>query len=173
MKPGNGLSSDPTQRSAPPGPDGSIGQYQYGTTLNVPDPNQMHHNSSSIVTPAPLNPPRPAIMSTPKSSMIAVKNPTSSIGLSPTETRPLLLVTTDNDQPQTKIVPQGRRLPLNGRLATIVTGKQRSSAPFSNDEHQMINETTPNQRLTNRKYPSARPRTALFFSSSSNKRFIP
>lgn len=167
-KPTNTLSTDQAHRTSGSGTDSSTSQHQYGKTLNVPDPNSLHPNPTSIASPAPLNPPRPAIMSTPKSSMIAVKTPATSIGLSPTETRPLLLVTTENanQQPETKAISQGRRLPLNGRLATISTTKQRQTPANSNNDHRTVNETTCTQRAPNRKYSASRPRTALFFSST-------
>jgi hypothetical protein len=111
-------------------------------------------------------------MSTPKSATISVKNPSTSIGLSPTDTRPLLLVTTDNNQqqPQTITVPNGRRLPLNGgRMATVISSKQRQQPTIpSNSNHQMINEIT-TQKMPPRKFSSNRPRTALFFTSTRMK----
>jgi hypothetical protein len=150
-------------------PDSSLIQHQYGKTLNVPDSNSVLHSLPMATPAAPLMPHRPAIMSTPKSSMISVKNPSTSIGLSPTETRPLLLVTTDNNQqqPQTITVPNGRRLPLNGgRMTTITSSKQRQQPIIPiNNNHQMINETT-TQRTVPRKFSNNRPRTALFFTSA-------
>jgi hypothetical protein len=109
-----------------------------------------------IATPAaPKIPPRPAIMSTPKSSTTAAKN--SSLNLLPTETQPLLLVTTANAQrqPQTTIVPNGRRLPLNGNLPAVAPIKQPSAS--------MINETTTKKQVNNR------PRTAVLFTSTRMK----
>jgi len=160
--------TDKSQRPSQPGSDNGQNQHQYGKTLNVPDPNSVHHTITAIASPAPLNPPRPAIMSTPKAASISVKNPPTAISLSPTETRPLLLVTTETDQdqsPQTKIVPQGRRLPLNGRMATIALNKQRQQPTIPNQNHHLVNESTSNQRNGARKYSTGRPRTALFFPS--------
>jgi hypothetical protein len=160
---------DETKRTNQQIPDSSLIQHQYGKTLNVPDSNSVLHSLPMATPAAPLMPHRPAIMSTPKSSMISVKNPSTSIGLSPTETRPLLLVTTDNNQqqPQTITVPNGRRLPLNGgRMTTITSSKQRQQPIIPiNNNHQMINETT-TQRTVPRKFSNNRPRTALFFTSA-------
>ena len=100
--------------------------------------------------------------------MISLKNPSASISLSPTEARPLLLVTTESGQQQTKAVAQSRRLPLNGRLATVASTKQRQqpSIPTANHyHHHTVNESGTNQRPTARKYVSSRPRAALFFTS--------
>jgi hypothetical protein len=165
----NLLNPDETNRTSQQNPDGFLNQHHFGKTLNVPDHNSVLHVLPLATPPAPLNAPRPAIMSTPKSSMISVKNPSTSIGLSPTETRPLLLVTTDNDQhqPQTMIVPNGRRLPLNGRMATVTSTKQRQqpTIPINNNHHQMVNETI-TQKMSPKKYTNNRPRTALFFTST-------
>lgn len=141
---------------------------QYGKTLSVPDPNSVLHALPAITPAAPINPTRPVIVSTPKSSMISVKNPSTSVALSPTETRPLLLVTTDKNhqQPQTTTVANGRRLPLNGRMATVATTKQRKQPALPmNTDHQMIDETSA-QKPVSRKYGTNRPRAALFFTSS-------
>lgn len=56
--------------------------------------------------------------------------------------RPLLMVTQANEQqtPQTTLVPNDRRLPLNGRIATINTTKPRSPVETSFPQHQLINE---------------------------------
>ena len=163
--------SDKSQRPSQANSENGQNLHQYGRTLNVPDPNVVHHTVTAIVSPAPLNPPRPAIMSTPKSVSIALKNPSTSIGLSPSETRPLLLVTTENDpdQPQTKAVPQGRRLPLNGRLTTVASNKQRQQPTIPNQNHQVVNESAGGQRGPRKS--SGRPRTALFFPSG-RKLFI-
>ena len=158
---------DETKRISQQGTENFPSSYQYGKTLNVPDPNNVLHALPAATPAAPLIPPRPAIMSTPKSAIISVKNPSTAIGLSPTEARPLLLVTAGNEQQpvQTVTVPNGRRLPLNGRMATMVSTKQRQQPTVSvnndNHHHQMINE-----RTAQKKYPNNRPRTALFFTST-------
>ncbi len=167
-RPLNSNTPDETKRVNQQVPDTLQTQHQYGKTLNVPVPNNVLHALPLATPAAPLNPPRPAIMSTPKSSMISVKNPPASIGLSPTENRPLLLVTTNKDQqqPQTMTVPNGRRLPLNARMTTVVSTKQRQQPAIPmNSNHQMINETT-TQRTAPRKSTNNRPRTALFFTST-------
>jgi hypothetical protein len=167
-KPPNLINFDETKRSNQQNTDPFQTQHQYGKTLNVPDSNNVPHALPIATTAAPLNPPRAAIMSTPKSSMTSVKSPPTSIGLSPTEPRPLLLVTTDNDQKQlqTTMVPNGRRLPLNGRMATVMTTKQRQQPALPmNNEHQIIHEST-TQRMAPRKYTTSRPRAALFFTST-------
>ena len=167
----NLLNPDETKRTSQQHPDGPLTQHQYGKTLNVPDSNSVLHVLPLATPPAPLVPPRPAIMSTPKSSVISVKNPSTSIALSPTETRPLLLVTTDSDQnsPQTTTVPNSRRLPVNGRMATVISTKQRQqpTIPTTNN-HQMVNETV-TQKISPRKFTNNRPRTALFFTSTRMK----
>lgn len=158
---------DETGRMSQVGLDTFPNQHLYGKTLNVPDPTTILHTLPAVTPAAPLNPPRPAIMSTPKTSMISVKNPSTAVHLSPTETRPLLLVTTDQqqNQPQTTTVPNGRRLPLNGRLATMASTKSRQQPTIANNnQHQMINEIT-TQRSTPKKFTNNRPRTALFFTS--------
>lgn len=144
--------------------------HHYGKTLNVPDMNNVPHAVPVTTPPAPINPPRPAIMTTPKSSVISVKNPSTSIALSPTETRPLLLVTTENDhhQPKTVTVPNGRRLPLSGPITSRLPLVKQSSGS-ANAEHQTIRETT-TDKLVSKKYMHNRPRTALFFSSTSMKK---
>ncbi|UJR27700.1 hypothetical protein I4U23_008977 [Adineta vaga] len=168
----NLINLDETKRTSQQTHDGFIIQHQYGTTLNVPDPTSVLHVLPIATSPAPLNAPRPAIMSTPKSSMICVKNPSTAIALSPTETRPLLLVTTENHQhrPQTITVPNERRLPLNGRMAPIISTKQRQQPKLpTTNNHQMINETTTTtttQKLPSKRYVNNRPRTALFFTST-------
>jgi hypothetical protein len=96
-------------------------------------------------------------MTTPKSSNTGAKN------VAP-ETRPLLLVTTahDQQQPQTITVSNDRRLPVNGRLATIAPTKQRQQPVVSimNNNHQMINETA------SKKIINHRPRTAVYYSAT-------
>jgi hypothetical protein len=161
----NLINLDETKRTSQQATDSFLTQHQYGKTLSVPD-----HTSALHVLPlaTPLIPPRAAIMTTPKSSMVSVKNPSTSIGLSSTETRPLLLVTTDNDeqQPQTIVVPNGRRLLLDSRMATVASTKQRQQPLIpTHTNHQMINETT-GQKMPPRKYTNNRPRTALFFTST-------
>ncbi|CAF2420803.1 unnamed protein product [Rotaria sp. Silwood2] len=165
-KPPHLLNLDETKRTNPPITDSIQSQHHYGKTLNVPDLNNVLHVLPMVTPPAPLNPPRPAIMTTPKSSIISVKNPSTSIALSPTETRPLLLVTTDNcqQQPQTMIVPNGRRLPLNGQMTSRITSSKQASAPL-NIDHQTIRETT-TEKIPTKKFINNRPRTALFFSST-------
>jgi hypothetical protein len=146
----------PSQQHA----DSLLTQQQYGKTLNVPDTKVLH--VLPIATPAaPLNPPRSAIMSTPKSSTNTVKNPSTTMSLLPTETRPLLLVTTANDKQQTVTVPNGRRLPINGRMATVVSSKQRQPPPpppipMIGNNHQMVDETKGKKQV----------RTALLLSST-------
>ena len=163
---------DETKRISQTGVDNFPNQHLYGKNLNVPDPTGATLHPLPNATPAaPLNPPRPAIISTPKTSIISVKNPSTAVHLSPTETRPLLLVTTDNqqNQPQTTTVPNGRRLPLNGRIATMGSTKTRQQPTIANNnnnnQHQMINETTTQRSSAQRKFTNNRPRTALFFTS--------
>lgn len=171
----NLLTPDEAKRTSQIGTDGFPGPHHYGKTLSVPDPNAVLHAVPTIAPPAPINPPRPAIMTTPKTAMISVKNPSTSIGLSPTETRPLLLVTTDNDQqqPHTVLVPNGRRLPLNSQTPAAAPSSMtagRMSVPKNatappNTHHQLIRETNA-EKLPSKRYNN-RPRTALFFSSTS------
>jgi len=170
FKPPNLNNPDETKRISHQATDGLLTQQQYGKTLNVPDQNSVLHALPMATSAAPLNPPRAAIMSTPKSTIVSARNSSTSIGFSPTETRPLLLVTTDNQKhPQTITVPNGRRLPLNGRMTTVASTKQRQQPTIPiNDNHQMINETT-TQRITPKKYINNRPRTALFFTSTRMK----
>jgi hypothetical protein len=136
---------------------------QYGKTLNVPNTSVLR--ALPLATPpAPINPPRPAIMTTPKMN---IKNP--SINLPQTELRPTLLVTANNQQQtQTKAAPNGIRLPLNGRLATVVAPKQRQQppVPMISNNHQMINEIAP------KKHINSRPRTALFFTRKKTKLYL-
>lgn len=172
-KPPNSNSLDEDKRTSQSSTEPSSAPQLYGKTLSVPDPNSVLHALPAVTPAAPITPTRPAMMSTPKSSMISVKNPVTSVALSPTETRPLLLVTTDKDQQQlqTTTVPNGRRLPLNGRIATVVTTKQRKQPTLPiNTDHQMINETASSstiaQKPITRKYGTNRPRAALFFTSS-------
>lgn len=160
---------DESRRTGQQNTDSFSAPQQYGKTLSVPDANSVLHTLPAITPAAPINHARSAIVSTPKSSMISVKNPSTSVGLSPTENRPLLLVTTNKNQqqPQTTAIANGRRLPLNGRMAAVVTTKQRKQPTLpTNTDHQMINETTV-QKPVSRKYGTNRPRTALFFTSSS------
>jgi len=135
-------------------------QSQYGKTLNVPNTKVLQ--VLPIVTPAaPINPPRTAIMTTPKSST------TTTAKNSSTETRPFLLITTINEQqqPKTITVPNDQRLPLNGRSTTIASTQQRQQPIVSmvTNNHQMINEKTPKKPINNR------PRTALYLTSSRMK----
>lgn len=131
---------------------------QYGKTLSVPDTNVLSV-LPTITPPAPINPPRPAIMTTPKSATTA-KTSTNDL-------RPTLLVTTVNDQqkPQTVTIPNGRKLPLNGRIATITPTKQRQqpNVPIITRSHQMINETIQKKPIN-----TTRPRTALYIPATSN-----
>ncbi|CAF0900785.1 unnamed protein product [Rotaria sordida] len=145
--------------------DGFIPQFQYGKTLNVP-------NALPTITPSTSKTLlRPAIMTTPKSSTIILKN--SSNILPSIDTRPLLVVTTNDQQkPQTITVPNNRRLPLNGRMATVIQPKQRQQLrmPIINkNNHQIINETT------SKKFVNNRPRTALLFNSThqSSEQHLP
>jgi len=168
----NLINLDETKRTNQQTTDAFPNHHQYGKTLNVPDPTSVLHILPVVTPPAPLNPPRPAIMTTPKSSIVTVKNPSTSNALSSTETRPLLLVTAGNDQhqPQTTTVPNGRRLPLNGRMATAMSTKQRQQPKLPiNTNHQVINETTA-QKILPKKHINNRPRAALFFSSTRMKK---
>ncbi|UJR21745.1 hypothetical protein I4U23_024820 [Adineta vaga] len=162
----NLINFDETKRTSQQPIDGSMGPSHYGRTLNVPDGSVLP--ALPLGTPlAPIIRPRPAIMSTPKSSTAAVKNP--SLDLPPAETRTMLLVTTGNHQrqPQTTAVPNNRRLPLNGKLTPIspVQQRQQPSVPqmnTNNNNHQLINE------IAAKKPVNSRPRTALFFTSTRN-----
>ncbi|CAM4922480.1 unnamed protein product [Rotaria socialis] len=156
---------DERKRSNGQPSDGISSQSQYGKTLNVPNPNPIH--ALPIATPvAPKAPPRPAIMTTPKSSTIASKN--SSLALASPDTRPLLVVTTTNDQQKTKTiaVPNGRRLPINGRITTVSSTQQRQQAPpqppIIKRNDQIISETMPKKTV------NTRPRAALFFTTTRN-----
>ena len=167
----NLINLDETKRTNQQATESFPSHHQYGKTLNVPDLTSVLHVLPIATPPATLNPPRPAIMTTPKSSIVSVKNPSTSMGSLSTENRPLLLVTTDNNQhqPQTSTVPNGRRLPLNGRMATAISTTQRQQPKLpTNDNHQMINEATA-QKMPPRKYINNRPRTALFFTSTRTK----
>ena len=97
-------------------------------------------------------------MSTPKSAAGA-KNASAAAP------RPMLYVTKSPEQetPQTMVVPNGRRLPLNGRIATMSTTtkqRQKPATPSASANHQTISETT------SKKAPIQRPRQALFYSSA-------
>ncbi len=135
--------------------DNFLAQPQYGKTLNVPDTNVLQV-LPTVTPPAPITPQRPAIMTTPKSAKTSA-----------TDTLPLLLVTTVNDQqkPETVTVSNGRRLPVNGRLATIAPTKQRQQppVPLITNNHQMISETIPKKPINNR------PRTAVYVTSTRMK----
>ncbi|CAF4277516.1 unnamed protein product, partial [Rotaria magnacalcarata] len=81
---------------------------QYGKTLNVSNSNVLH--LLPIVTPqVPLNIPRPVIMIKLRTTTNIKNPPLTTINLSPTESRPLLLLTKTNDQQQaqTITVPNG------------------------------------------------------------------
>jgi hypothetical protein len=154
-KPPNLINPDEKKRITQQLSDGLLPPPIYGKTLNVPDPNALQV-LPIVTSPAPITPPRPAIMTTPKSSMANAKNIAPDI-------RPTLLVTTANDklQPQTITVPNGRRLPVNGRLAIIAPTKQRQQPivpVMTNNNHQMINEITPKKIINHR------PRTAVYYS---------
>jgi hypothetical protein len=149
----NLINLDETKRAA----DNSHTQPQFGKTLNIPSTGVLRALPMAT-PPAPINPPRPAIMTTPRMN---AKNP--SINLPPTEMRPTLLVTAASNQqqsPQTKTAPSGLRLPVNGRLATVVSPKprQQPSVPMNSNNHQMVNE------ITSKKHVNSRPRTALFIT---------
>jgi hypothetical protein len=156
----NVINRDETKRTSQQNTDHFLAQPQYGKTLNVPDTNVLQ--VLPVVTPAaPITPPRPAIMTTPKSSTtIAAKN-------SANDTLPLLLVTTVNDQqkPQTVTISNGQRLQLNGRLATIAPTKQRQqpAMPMMTNNHQIINEIIPKKPINNL------PRTAVFCTTTRMK----
>ena len=93
----------------------------------------------------------------------------SSVNLSQPEIRPTLLVTANNQQQvQTKATPNGIRLPVNGRLATIVAPKQRQqpSVPMNGNNHQIINELIP------KKHVNSRPRTAFFYTRMKIKFYL-
>ena len=160
----NFLNPDDKKRASPQLSETSLHQPQFGKTLNVPDQNALQV-IPAIVAPAPITPPRPAIMTTPKSSVANAKNNSAA------EIRPTLLVTTVNDQqqPQTITVPNNRRLPVNGRIATIAPTKLRQQpvAPMANNSnhHQTINETTP------KNIPIIRPRPAVYIAGTRMRRF--
>ena len=145
----NLITLDETKRASQQPPDPFLAPPHYGKTLNVPDSNVLQVLPS--VTPAaPITPPRPAIMTTPRiAQMKSLSN----------ETKPGLLVTTTNNQqpPQTVTVPNGRRLPLNGRIATMTATKPRQQ-PIANNNHQMVNETT-----------STKPRPAVYIPGKRRK----
>ena len=150
----NILSADEKKQGSPQPSESNLFQPQYGKTLNVPDSTALQA-VPAIIAPAPITPPRPAIMTTPKSSLANSKNNSAA------ELRPTLLVTTINDQqqPQTITVPNNRRLPVNGRIATIAPTKprQQPATPMANNnnhQHQMINETTPKNVAINRPRPA-------------------
>lgn len=159
---------DETKRPNGQPTDGIASQSQYGKTLNVPNPNAIH--ALPIATPvapvAPKAPPRPAIMTTPKSSTMTPKS--ASLALSSPDTRPLLVVTTTNDQqkPKTIAVPNGRRLPINGRISTVSATQQRQQPPppIANRNHQIISETMP------KKIVNSKPRAALFFTTTRTRK---
>ncbi|CAF3829900.1 unnamed protein product [Rotaria sp. Silwood1] len=144
----NLINFDETRRTSQQPINGFSNQTQYGKTLNVPNTNILQ-TLPNITPLTSKSPPRSAIMTTPKSSTIG--------------TRPLLVVTTTNDQQKTQTitVPNDRRLPLNGRISTIIQSKQRQQPriPINNNNHQLINETT------SKKFINTRPRTALLFNS--------
>jgi hypothetical protein len=135
-------------------------QQQFGTTLNVPT-SKTSLSVSSTAPAATINPIRPAIMTTPKSSANMVKTSTVTAA-----SRPVLMVTkTSNQQaPKTKLVAHDRLLPLNGRMATITPSKQRQQPTIlpnsSNNHHQMINE------MPGKKSICSRSRPALFYTST-------
>lgn len=166
-KPLNFLNSDETKQASPQPSEHSLFQPQYGKTLSVPDPNASQV-VPVIITPAPITPPRPAIMTTPKASLANSKNNSAA------ELRPTLMVTTINDQqqPKTITVPNSRRLPVNGRIATIAPTKPRQQpvTPMgNNNQHQMIDETTPKNAVVNRARPAVYiPGTRMRMSSSAS-----
>lgn len=128
---------------------------QYGNTLNVPNASTIR--ALPVATPAaPKSIHRPAIMTTPRGPTAVVKNASTA---PPTDTKPLLVVTTTNDQqkPQTIVVPNGRRLPVNGNPSQ---SRQQPAIPTTNNNHQVVNETMPKKVTHNR------PRTALLFTST-------
>ncbi|CAF1363793.1 unnamed protein product [Adineta ricciae] len=163
----NLISFDDGKRTSQQTADGSTGQSHYGRTLNVPDGSVL--SALPQATPAaPTVRPRPAIMSTPKSSATAAKN--LSLDLPPAETRPTLLVIAGSDQrqPQTSTVPGNRQLPLNGKLTPIPPVQQQRQQPpipttaNATNSHQMISEVSTKKQVNNR------PRTALFFTTTRN-----
>lgn len=162
-KPSNFLNADDKKRASPQPSETSLHLPHFGKTLNVPDQNALQV-IPAIVAPAPITPPRPAIMTTPKSSVANSKNNSAA------EIRPTLLVTTANDQqqPQTITVPNNRRLPVNGRIATIAPTKSRQQpvTPTANNSnhHQMINETT------SKTMPTVRPRPAVYVAGTRMQR---
>ena len=138
----------------------SLGQQPFGKTLNVPHSAALQALPGAPL-PAPLNPQRPAIMTKPRSATATIKSPTKPAGAG----RPVLLVTTGNDQrqPETTTVPNSRRLPLNGRIVTIGSSKPRSQAPVStmDHSHQTVNE------IVGRKPVTQRARPAVFYTPKS------
>lgn len=119
----------------------------FGKTLNIPV-----QQAPIIQSPAPLNPIRPAIMTTPKSSTNLAKMAIN--------TRPVLLVTkpSENANVQTMIVPEKSNLSINhkNRIGFI---PQRVGPPASNIkqvQHQTVNE----------KSALNRPRTAIVYSTN-------
>ena len=156
-KPPSLVNLDEKKRISQQNSDGLLTPPMYGKTLSVPDPNALQV-LPIVTSPAPITPPRPAIMTTPKSATGSTKNIATDI-------RPTLMVTTANDQLQlqTTTVPNGRRLPVNGRLATIAPTKPRQQPVtpiMTNSNHQMVNETTPNKTINHR------PRTAVYYSTT-------
>ena len=147
----NSTNFDQTKRVNQQSSEGFPTHHHYRNTLNVPDPNNDLSILPMATKPAPLNPPRPAIMTTPKSSSVSVKNPSTLVNLSPTENRPLLLVTTDNDQqqPQTVVAPNEHHLPFN--------------------THRQITHRTIMEIIPPRRFIHSRPRTALLFASTRMK----
>ena len=111
-------SADETKRLGPQTTDLLLPPSHYGKTLNVPDGTGGGGGALQAPTnAAPITPPRPAIMTTPK--LAQMKNVS-------TDLRPTLLVTTNKQQqPQTITAPTERRLPLSGRIATITSTKPR------------------------------------------------
>ena len=156
-KPPSLVNLDDKTRVSQQNSDGLLSPPIYGKTLSVPDANVLQ--VLPIVTPpAPITPPRPAIMTTPKSATGSAKNIATDI-------RPTLMVTAANDQlqPQTTTVPNSRRLPVNGRLATIAPTKPRQqpvTSIMTNSNHQMVNETTSKKTINHR------PRTAVYYSTT-------
>ena len=159
----NLISFDDPKRPNPSANDSSLGQQPFGKTLNVPNSSALQALPGAAL-PAPLNPHRPAIMTTPRSATATIKSPTKPAGAA----RPVLMVTTANDQrqPETTTVPNSRRLPLNGRMATIGSNKPRPAAPVPamGNNHQTVNETAGKKPVNHR----ARP--AVFYASKSKLR---
>ncbi|CAF3425839.1 unnamed protein product [Rotaria sp. Silwood2] len=129
----NIIKSYETKRTSQQTTDNFLTPPQYGKTLNVPNINVLH--VLPIVTPpVPLNTPRPAIMITLRTTTNIKNPPLTTINLSPTESRPLLLVTKTNgqQQAQTITVPNGRCLPINGQMSTkqqriVILSSERKS----------------------------------------------